>query len=129
MNPDGIVATDVYVRSLVFSPDSKFLVTGSEDFLIRVWDISSESVLQTLSAHTQEIYTLDWSKDGSIIVSGSGDQTIKVWNATTFLCSLTIKIASDISLKQDCGITSLQINPLDSRCVVTVKLLIKGQSG
>ena len=69
---------DLYIRAVCFSPDGKYLVTGAEDFLIRIWDIAQAKICFVLSGHEQDIYSLDWSRDGKSIVSGSGDKTIKV---------------------------------------------------
>lgn len=67
---------DLYIRSVVFSPDSQLLATGAEDKSVRVWDIKQERVVHTLLGHEQEIYSLDWGN--STLVSGSGDKSVKV---------------------------------------------------
>lgn len=68
---------DLYIRSVVFSPDSKYLATGAEDRVIRIWDLDTGKVKNSFLGHEQEIYSLDWSLDGSVLVSGSGDTSIK----------------------------------------------------
>ncbi|KAF7316014.1 Chromatin associated protein [Mycena indigotica] len=73
-------AGDLYIRSVRFSPDGRFLATGAEDRKIRIWDITKGTVAQIFSGHTQEIYSLDFSRDGRRIVSGSGDRTARVWD-------------------------------------------------
>lgn len=67
-------APDLYIRSVVFSPDFRYLATGAEDRVVRVWDIKTQRVHQSFLGHQQEIYSLDWSRDGSLLVSGSGDR-------------------------------------------------------
>ena len=69
---------DLYIRSVCFSPDAKYLATGAEDKMIRVWDIQRKQVKWALPGHDQDIYSLDWSRDGRYIVSGSGDRTVRV---------------------------------------------------
>lgn len=69
---------DLYIRSVCFSPDSKYLATGAEDKMIRVWDIQRKKIKWALPGHDQDIYSLDWSRDGRYIVSGSGDRTVRV---------------------------------------------------
>ena len=77
---------DLYIRSVCFSPDGKFLATGAEDHVIRVWDITKRKVKWMLMGHEQDIYSLDWSKDGRCIVSGSGDRSVKVCIYTLASC-------------------------------------------
>ncbi|KAK1232631.1 general transcription repressor [Marasmius sp. AFHP31] len=69
-----------YLRSVCFSPDGKYLVTGGDDKLIKVWDIEKKSVPKVLEGHTQGIYSIDYSSDGQFLVSGTADKTVRVWN-------------------------------------------------
>lgn len=74
---------DLYIRSVAFSHDGKYLATGAEDKLIRVWDIEHGSIALTFSGHEQDIYSLDFTRNGAMIVSGSGDKTVRIWNMAT----------------------------------------------
>ncbi|KAI1166366.1 WD40-repeat-containing domain protein [Nemania serpens] len=65
-----------------------FLVTGSYDASIRLWNLSSGSLVRTFLGHTAGIRALQF--DSSKIVSGSLDETIKIWNWQTGQCLLTI---------------------------------------
>ncbi|KAG6096088.1 hypothetical protein E4U31_005590 [Claviceps sp. LM219 group G6] len=70
-------AADLYVRALTFSPDGRYLLTGTEDKLLRVWDIATKTIRHTLSGHEQEIYCVDFARDGKLIASACGDKTIR----------------------------------------------------
>lgn len=48
------------VRSVNFSHDSQYLVTASNDRLVKVWSIYSQSVLCTLSQHTHWVRCAKW---------------------------------------------------------------------
>lgn len=65
-----------------------FLISGSYDASIRLWNLSSGSLVRTFLGHTAGIRALQF--DGSKIVSGSLDETIKIWNWQTGQCLLTI---------------------------------------
>ncbi|KAI0453378.1 WD40 repeat-like protein [Xylaria acuta] len=67
---------------------SKFLVTGSYDASIRLWNLGSGSLVQTILGHTAGIHALQF--DGSKIVSGSLDEIIKIRNWQTGQCLLSI---------------------------------------
>jgi len=74
---DPLKDGDLYIRSVCFSPDNKFLAAGAEDKTIKVWDIEQRRLHHTFTGHDLDIYSLDYSKDGSLIVSGSGDKKSK----------------------------------------------------
>ncbi|KAG7008063.1 hypothetical protein G7Y79_00007g021880 [Physcia stellaris] len=71
---------DLYIRSVCFSPDGKYLATGAEDKQIRVWDIEARTIRHTFTGHEQDIYSLDFARNGKHIASGSGDRTVRVWD-------------------------------------------------
>ncbi|KAG8884562.1 hypothetical protein FRB97_003858 [Tulasnella sp. 331] len=68
--------------ALAFSPESRRLVTGWEDTMVRVWDIVKSSTLDlTLEGHTKRITSALFSPDGMCIASGSCDATVRLWDA------------------------------------------------
>ena len=53
------------------------IVAGYDDTTIRIWDLRTQTVLQTLAEHKSSINCVAIHRD--IIVSGSDDGTIKIW--------------------------------------------------
>jgi photosystem II stability/assembly factor-like uncharacterized protein len=72
-----------YVYSVAFSPDGTKLASGSFDKTIKLWSVSTQSLLNTLTGHTYRVYSVAFSPDGTKLASGSLDNTIKLWNVST----------------------------------------------
>ncbi|MDE0634900.1 MAG: leucine-rich repeat domain-containing protein [Candidatus Poribacteria bacterium] len=68
------------IRALAFSPDGKFLASGSEDKKVQVWHTSGSTRNATLKGHTGWITALTFSKDGKILASGDTDSTVRLWD-------------------------------------------------
>ncbi|OMJ87466.1 hypothetical protein SteCoe_10797 [Stentor coeruleus] len=71
------------VTCLAFTYDSKFLLSGSNDKSIIMWDISKFNIHIKFKEHTDWVNSLAVSRSG-IGASGSSDQKIIIWNLNHF---------------------------------------------
>jgi hypothetical protein len=70
------------VETVVFSPDGKYVVSGSLDNTARVWDVLTGREIARMT-HEDFVVSLAFSPDGNHIVSGSYDGTARVWETYT----------------------------------------------
>ena len=71
------------VYTLQFDP--QYLVTGSRDRTLKVWDIKSRRCLRTLAKHRGSVLCLQFDSDPEedLIVSGSSDSDVVLWKFST----------------------------------------------
>jgi WD40 repeat protein len=67
--------------SAAFSPDGKFVATGSDDgeCVVQIWDRAQGTVVRTLAGHKRKVVALAFSLDGNYLVSASWDKTARLW--------------------------------------------------
>lgn len=69
-----------WIRTLAFSPNSRFLASGSEDKTVRLWDLSKGHEVSSPGRHVDWINTLSFSPNSHLLASGSIDGQIKLWD-------------------------------------------------
>lgn len=84
------------ITCAAFSPDGRYLVSGSQDKTLRLWDVESGKELITFSGHTDVINAVAFSPDGKTIASGAGHYwnygEVKLWDATNGVEWRTLKL-------------------------------------
>lgn len=72
-----------WVRSVAFSPDGRWIASGSLDHTIRLWNAENGAELRCLTGHDGPVASVSFSPDGRRIASVSLDKTLKVWDMVT----------------------------------------------
>ena len=65
---------------MALHPDGRRAVSASGDNTLRVWDIETGTLLQTLAGHTNVVNAVALYPDGRRAVSASGDNTLRGWD-------------------------------------------------
>lgn len=79
------------VCSVAFSPDGKTLASGSDDLIVRVWDVPTRQERGALRGHTSSIRSVAFSPDGATLASGSLDSTVILWDVDAGRERFTLK--------------------------------------
>lgn len=66
-----------------FSPDNNFVLCGSSDGKLRLWETISGKEIWSILAHKKSINDVAFSPDGKFIISTGNDASIKIINTLT----------------------------------------------
>ena len=71
------------VRSVTWSPDGRFIASGSEDTTVQIWSPSTfaGSLVRAYRRHLSEVLSVSWSPDGTRIASAS--KSVNIWDPNT----------------------------------------------
>ncbi|GCE59596.1 eIF2A-related protein [Microcystis aeruginosa] len=67
------------VESVAFSPDGKYLATGSNDNIARLWSLQSHFFVE-FKGHKDNIESVAFSPDGKYLATGSSSNTAHLWD-------------------------------------------------
>lgn len=56
-----------------------FILTGSKDTFMKLWDLSTQHCIQTVVAHRSEVWTLDVDREQKLVFTGSSEGELKAW--------------------------------------------------
>ena len=104
-----------YIKSLAFSLDGTYLVSGSFDMTVNLWDIQTGGVIKTFYGHTDSVWSVSISQNCTMIASGSGDETICLWDVQTGECSCVIDGHNE-------GVTSVSFSTINSQLLISASL-------
>jgi len=74
------------VNTVEYCPgaDRPYLVTGSDDGTVKVWDYQTKACVQTLIGHQGNVSAVSFHPELPIIISASEDGAVCLWNANTY---------------------------------------------
>ncbi|MGQ9847225.1 MAG: WD40 repeat domain-containing protein, partial [Bacteroidales bacterium] len=68
---------------IAYSPDGNYLLAGSWDKTIKLWDLSKEKIVRRYYGHEQATRSVSFNPQGNIIASAGWDMAIHFWYVPT----------------------------------------------
>ena len=68
---------------ITFNPNGRILAAGGADNIVRLWDVETGQLVNTLTGHTSAASSFAFSPDGRALASGSADTTVRLWDIDT----------------------------------------------
>ncbi|GIV32909.1 MAG: hypothetical protein KatS3mg031_0444 [Chitinophagales bacterium] len=73
------------VFAVCFSPDGNYLLSGSRDAQVKIWDARNNyTLVHSIPAHMFTVNSIACSPDGRYFATGSRDHSIRIWDAQSF---------------------------------------------
>jgi len=73
-----------HIQNLCFSPDSKFLLSASDDKTAILWNSQNAKVVTVIRSHSNTVRDCCFTDDGNFMVTGSTDSNVILHDAKTF---------------------------------------------
>lgn len=108
-----------YALCCSFLPGDKVVVVGTKSGELELFDVTSASLIDSVSAHEGAIWSLQVHPDGRSVVTGSADKTAKFWDFKivqeqvlgTTRTTPKLKLVQSKILKVSDDILSLKFSP------------------
>ncbi|XP_074083540.1 LOW QUALITY PROTEIN: small ribosomal subunit protein RACK1-like [Macrotis lagotis] len=106
-----------FVSDVVISSDGQFVLSGSWDGTLKLWNLTTGTTTKHFVGHTKDVLSVAFSSDNCQIVSGSRDKTIKLWNMFG-VCKCTLQDDSHSEWVLDPCTSCVHFSPNNSNPII-----------
>eukprot|EP00929_Paragymnodinium_shiwhaense_P048410 TRINITY_DN2447_c0_g1_i1.p1 TRINITY_DN2447_c0_g1~~TRINITY_DN2447_c0_g1_i1.p1 ORF type:complete len:916 (-),score=266.62 TRINITY_DN2447_c0_g1_i1:115-2862(-) len=80
------------VNCVEYAPtgEKPYLISGSDDFTVKIWDYQTKQCIQTLTGHTNNLSATLFHPTLPIILTAGEDGTVRVWHSSTYRLETTL---------------------------------------
>ncbi len=71
-------------RSAQFSSNGSQVITGSDDWTVRIWETGNGECIQTIEGHEDTVSCVSFSSDSQKLITSSWDGIVRIWDAKTY---------------------------------------------
>lgn len=113
------------INSLDISPNDRFLASGSQDKLVKIYAIDFDEnkagatgalkPLGTCKGHRRGVWTVRFSKTDRVVASGAADRTVKLWSLDDYTCLKVSRRFDQTDIRRLRGIPTLYCGSTFSR--------------
>ena len=79
IKPEVIYCYSDTIDAVAIDPDENYIISAGYDQMVRVWDLHTGKLLNTLNGHSDIVRSIAVDPLGNYIISVSDDHTIKKW--------------------------------------------------
>ena len=69
-----------FVNTIVITSDNKYIISGSYDNTIRIWNLLNTRQKAVFDGHRDHVLQIAATFDNKYIIFSSLDRTIRIWN-------------------------------------------------
>ena len=104
-----------------YSPSGEFIVTGSEDGFVRIWNASTWTNVRSVNAGT-DVNGVDYSPDGQYVAAALNDDTMNIYYSSNLSSLYSSAVSVDVGGGDQ--VNSVEFSPDSSSVAVAI-----GRSG
>ncbi|WWC68444.1 uncharacterized protein I206_102372 [Kwoniella pini CBS 10737] len=114
IKPRSMVTLRVHekdINSLDLSPNDKFLASGSQDKLVKIFHVDFDAtsgsasgslrLAGTCKGHRRGVWSVKFSRTDRVVASAANDKTIRLWSLDDFSCLKTFEGHTNAVLRVD----------------------------
>ena len=72
------------VTALVIDSQRGFIISGSNDETVRIWNIENSDLTRTFGGHSGSVFSLSVDTQRGLIISGSENQIVTIWKVNSY---------------------------------------------